>query len=118
MKYFYHKALIAFILFAPILGNAAPAPSKFVDNSTHIAATEAISVYPNPSHNKFYVLVSSGEKAKIKLFDATGSSIDGYEIDETEEAVYEINTSKLIEGVYVVQIQTEKILKTVRMVVA
>lgn len=73
------------------------------------------SVYPNPSSNKISVCLGyKAEKVKVELFDAIGKKVK--EVDFVSITEFELNISFYAQGMYILNVITEKETRTVKVV--
>ncbi len=83
-----------------------PDPGAVSQQSAYIAK-----VYPNPAAEKLYVETGIPVTGQIRVTDITGKLHARYEING---AVTEINTAALVPGMYMLMLQTEGKIATIR----
>ena len=66
----------------------------------------AFEVYPNPVNNKFNILTPNSENSELSIFDLHGRIIKNQFL---ENNLTEIDSSQLANGIYILEIKTEKI---------
>ncbi len=70
---------------------------------------EAITVYPNPSGGKFTIKVAEQEKPfHINIYNLVGEMIFHWESGNSLQASFEADLSRRPEGIYFVELDTEK----------
>jgi N-acetylneuraminic acid mutarotase len=77
-----------------------------------------IKVYPNPFNEQFTIEFQDfiSEKARIRLYNSLGQTVEEKEMEVGISGKYEIAIPKLSEGVYFLEVQTEKFAKVLRIV--
>ncbi|MCG8696424.1 MAG: T9SS type A sorting domain-containing protein [Bacteroidales bacterium] len=63
----------------------------------------SLEVYPNPSNGIFNVAVSGNEKASLKIINLTGAVVYSSKL---EEGLNPVDASRLVSGIYLVQVKT------------
>ena len=72
-----------------------------------------LAVYPNPFVNNLHLdLPHSSNIIKINIFDNVGNLVISKEL--INESVYELNTSTLLNGIYILKIETNNLVTTKR----
>ena len=79
--------------------------------------TESVSISPNPFRDKIEVELNPGlaGNGKLQLFSIEGKELVLYRMDKAKTS-FEISTTDLPKGVYVLKISTDKLKKTLRVV--
>jgi hypothetical protein len=70
-------------------------------------STSFIKTYPNPANRQVYIEFSLNEKAMLKITDMTGRLLYTKELNAGEKSV-QLNTEGYSDGVYFIQISSEK----------
>ncbi len=65
----------------------------------------AIEIYPNPANNQFNILIPNSENCELSIFDLHGRSIKSQFLENSNT---EIDCSHFSNGVYILEITTEK----------
>jgi len=77
-------------------------PAECVLATSDVNAGKALSIYPNPAKNEFFL--KSGKnilgKVNVEIFDATGKLVSSQKISGADA----VNTQSLVNGVYVVKV--------------
>ena len=70
--------------------------------TTDVSANKAVSIYPNPAKNEFFLKSANNISGKVmvEIFDASGKLISSQKISATDA----VNTQALQNGVYVVKV--------------
>lgn len=70
--------------------------------ASDVNADKAISIYPNPAKNEFFLKAVNKTlgKVNVEIFDATGKLVSSQKISATDA----VNTQSLVNGVYVVKV--------------
>jgi len=78
-------------------------PAECTLATSDVSAEKAISIYPNPAKNEFFLNIKGNilGKVKVEIFDASGKLVSSQKIDAS--AKESINTQSLPNGVYVVK---------------
>lgn len=84
-----------------------------VANATTIKAE----VYPNPADDKVNVVLPSGSKGSISLYDVTGKVISKVDVNDNTTK-YAISTAGLPNGTYMLLMQTQFAIQNTKIVVA
>ncbi|MBK7572482.1 MAG: T9SS type A sorting domain-containing protein [Bacteroidetes bacterium] len=97
----------------PILaGDTGTVPTGIFENSF----SSSINLFPNPANNHLTIaLGSNNKKVEVAIADMTGKII--YTTIAYETNRIEVNTSEFAEGIYIVQIGTEKYIETKKFIV-
>jgi Leucine-rich repeat (LRR) protein len=102
-----NNAEIYFDFNAPIITNTYT--TKIIEESSTdgIIGTNTISTFPNPTKNQLFIN-SETSFEKISIFDTSGKLISSIQLSHplTE---YELNISKLSEGIYFLEVQSKNI---------
>ena len=77
-------------------------PAECLLATSDVSAKKAMSIYPNPAKNEFYLKSAENilGKVNVEIFDATGKLVSSQKMASSEA----VNTSSLINGVYVVKV--------------
>jgi N-acetylneuraminic acid mutarotase len=75
-----------------------------------------IKVYPNPFNEQFTIEFQDfiSEKARIRLYNSLGQTVEEKEMEVGISGKYEIAVPKLSEGVYFLEVQSEQFYKILR----
>ncbi len=97
----------------PILaGDTGTVPTGIFENSF----SSSINLFPNPANNHLTIALGSNNKnVEVAIADMTGKII--YTTIAYETNRIEVNTSEFAEGIYIVQIGTEKYIETKKFIV-
>jgi len=100
----------------PCLGASFGQAEDYTLNVTSLAVNDAtrnaIKVYPNPAVD--YINIESPAKVKsVAIYDASGKSVSTYELNTSKS---QINLSKLNPGVYMVKINLDNEVRTVKVI--
>ncbi len=101
-----NNAAIYFDYNAPIITNIT---STLIDNGLGIANAmqlNDIKVFPNPSHQKFYVHVDENKKTTFALTDIAGKAIS-FTKKQISNSVYEINVGKQATGIFILKMMSD-----------
>ena len=87
-------------------------PPLFVENISFVKK-----VYPNPTDNEFIVELKDNSKVeKVEFVDFSGKVIKPNKVVKTQNRLY-INVSNIIEGIYLLNITTDKEINKVKVVI-
>ena len=77
-------------------------PAECVLATNDVNAGKALSIYPNPAKNEFFLKSAQNTlgKLNVEIFDATGKLVSSQKISGTDA----VNTQALVNGVYVVKV--------------
>lgn len=77
-------------------------PAECVLATSDVNAGKALSIYPNPAKNEFFLKSAQNTlgKLNVEIFDATGKLVSSQKISGTDA----VNTQALVNGVYVVKV--------------
>lgn len=90
--------------------------AKTLNVKTEMVNTTA-SIYPNPAHDKFYVLLpANAGSATISIIDVNGRRVISNNFKTAGKMNIAVNVSSLTPGTYIVQIQTVNGLQSTRLI--
>lgn len=81
-------------------------PADCLIGTKESGAANAISIYPNPAQNEFFINFPTNQlgKAKVEVFDAAGRLVMSEDrVDPSERKAF--STSRLTNGVYIVKVK-------------
>ena len=111
-----NKAAIYFDFNAPIITNET---ETMIDNGLFISSPDFsrdANVFPNPSHEKFYVRADENTKTTFVLTDITGKEIS-FSQKQISNSVFEINIGKQATGIFILKMMSDKETKFQKIVV-
>lgn len=78
-------------------------PAECVLATSDVSSNKAISIYPNPAKDEFFINFKGSilGKVNIEIFDASGKLVSSQKVDPTSKQA--INTQNLTNGVYIIK---------------
>lgn len=77
-----------------------------------------VAVYPNPAHNSLFIAwVGTDVEAEVSFYDALGTLVEGFSIENMEAHLMKVNTSNIQSGIYFVRISIGNFSRTERIVI-
>ena len=92
--------------------NGCPLP-LFVESKTFISR-----IYPNPSDDKLIIeLIDNYNIDKLEFFDFSGKIITPNKVEKNQN-ILDINVSNLIEGIYILEIVSDKEVNKIKILIS
>ena len=87
-------------------------PPLYIENISFV-----IKVYPNPTNNEFIIELKDNSKVeKVEFIDFSGKIIIPKKVELNNSSI-KINVSNIIEGIYLLNITTDKEVNKVKVVI-
>jgi hypothetical protein len=74
-----------------------------------------ISVHPNPNRGHFFIRLPSEESCALRLYNSLGEVV--YKDRCTHTLIREISPDKIVQGIYFLKIETDKLAMTVKVII-
>jgi uncharacterized repeat protein (TIGR01451 family) len=98
----------------PVRTNAVVSQIPNTSSIEGMGNDNALSLYPNPAKDKFYIMMAEHSSYLVKIIDVAGNVISSKLVNQQ---FIEEDISNYSDGIYFVSIQSEKVNKTLKLIV-